>query len=430
MATSFFTSWALWEKMSFVLALAILVVFGIAYGKLVWTNRIVSQQEGKDEERRTAIEDTRQGSRMVVEGISHDIPFGVRAIQSGIQVDGIWISKDSASIPTRLKLGHLHTSSSDSSGNQGACPRTSQDSSQAAAHSTSSREKTTRREYEYGTLLADQRDTSAEVQDMRGYRPSYKPRRSSHLRYDSDGQISHNEETFSQLEGNAGAEVERNYPKVNRSRELENGTSSGATADNERCSGTESDVVLSINVQGREYGQLQSLSVQSSGAESSLETAKITPGGPSRSSLPARTSMAEYLPLPLKPSELEELDPFTASLADTTDTALQVKPLYARNARELTASGESQVPLLTHSRSVSPFIPGELHMNKSIRRVNSGFEVLPAGTFGGPSKPMGREVDEDEDNGEKRQCSKLQKKIRTSKSIRRPSGVFDGSCGV
>jgi hypothetical protein len=416
-----------------IMALAILVVFGIAYGKLSWKNRLLKKQEGEDEERQVEVEESQRSGQMVETRKSQDIPFGVRAIQSGIQVDGIWISKDSTPMPASLKLGHMRSSSSDRSGNQNpspgasplASPRASVDSSQGAVQSPSSRGRTLRRESDSETFLPDTRSMSTEVQDVQEHRPSYKPRRASHLRYDSYREANYNEYTLDQLEGKASEKRESAHQKRDGTREMENDQSSGAAADNERSSGSETDVTtLSGTKKLRTHDQRQSLPIQPSSAKSLLEIAKVASGRPPRASLPPQISEAEYLPVPLEPSKHEKFHPLTTSLSDAVDTALPFKPPYARTAAELTASGESQVPLLSHSRSPSPFIPGELHMNKSVRKVNSGFEVLPAGTFGVPSDFMGKGVDRDDDLGEKRQ-SKLRKKIRTSTSSRRPSGAFE-----
>jgi hypothetical protein len=401
-----------------VLALAILVVFGIAYGKLVWTNRLLKKQESEDEERRIAIEESRRNEQMVETRKSQDIPFGVRAIQSGIQVDGIWISKDGTPIPASLKLGHMRKSSSKHRGSQSTSPRASIDSSPAAVNSESTRGRTIGRERESRTLLPDHRSKPIDIQYVRGYRPSYKPRRWSHLRYEGHGETNYNEETIDRLEGKERVKTRRCLRKADRAPEMENDASSGAAGDNERFSGSEIDVTLASNTKA--HGQHQSLPVESSGGKSLSEIVKITSVRPLRSSLPIQSSKIEYLPVPLKPSENGKLDQIAVFLSNS-DTALPFKPPYARTARELTESCESQVPLLSHSRSPTPFIPGELHMNKSIRRVNSGFEVLPAGTFGVPSEFSGRGVDRDNQTGEKRQSNKLQKNIRNSTS----SGTFE-----
>ncbi|KAF9876439.1 hypothetical protein CkaCkLH20_05847 [Colletotrichum karsti] len=88
----FFKDWELWQQMTFVLACAIVIVFIIGFIKLWWTNRYMARIEIIDAEKRA------HASEMESTGLppprkQSDIPFGVRAIQSGIEVDGIWISR-------------------------------------------------------------------------------------------------------------------------------------------------------------------------------------------------------------------------------------------------------------------------------------------------------------------------------------------------
>jgi hypothetical protein len=70
-------------------------------------------------------------------------------------------------------------------------------------------------------------------------------------------------------------------------------------------------------------------------------------------------------------------------------------------------------------------------MNKSGRKVNSGFEILPAGTFRMPgsyhrdSTERENRWAREDDIGGKRGFNKLQKKDRTSVSSRRPSITLD-----
>jgi hypothetical protein len=59
--------------------------------RLWWTNRKIAKLELIDEERRVRLAEMRYCG-INARGIT-DIPFGVRAIQSGIQVEGIWISR-------------------------------------------------------------------------------------------------------------------------------------------------------------------------------------------------------------------------------------------------------------------------------------------------------------------------------------------------
>ncbi|KOS19081.1 hypothetical protein ESCO_000991 [Escovopsis weberi] len=91
MGAKFFIGWQTWEMLSFVLACAIVCVFAFGLGRLWYTNRKIERLELIDEERRVRLAEMRHcgiDTRAV-----NDIPFGVRAIQSGIEVEGIWISR-------------------------------------------------------------------------------------------------------------------------------------------------------------------------------------------------------------------------------------------------------------------------------------------------------------------------------------------------
>ncbi|KAM0353517.1 hypothetical protein ACHAPU_001529 [Fusarium lateritium] len=87
----FFIDWDLWQEMTFVLGCCIVLVFALGFIKLWWSNRNIRRLEIIDEEKRARV------SLMTHCGIDNmrtpEIPFGIRAIQSGIEVEGIWISR-------------------------------------------------------------------------------------------------------------------------------------------------------------------------------------------------------------------------------------------------------------------------------------------------------------------------------------------------
>ncbi|OLN95944.1 hypothetical protein CCHL11_05042 [Colletotrichum chlorophyti] len=87
-----FVDWELWQQMTFVLACAIGLVFIIGFVKLWWTNRYMAKLEIIDAEKR-AHQSEIESTGLAPPRKQSDIPFGVRAIQSGIEVDGIWISR-------------------------------------------------------------------------------------------------------------------------------------------------------------------------------------------------------------------------------------------------------------------------------------------------------------------------------------------------
>jgi hypothetical protein len=74
-------------------------------------NRFVKRQEIFDEEKRIKIKEMRESGIVVENRKGNSIPFGVRALESGIEVDGIWISRSNSPIPESLKLARACRSS-------------------------------------------------------------------------------------------------------------------------------------------------------------------------------------------------------------------------------------------------------------------------------------------------------------------------------
>ncbi|KAI7783828.1 hypothetical protein LA080_011301 [Diaporthe eres] len=93
---TFFVSWELWQQMTFVLAMGIVFVFLVGLMKLWWMNRHMKKIEELDAEkqvrtaqiRRSGLPTNNRRSR-----VGSEIPFGVKALESGVEVDGVWVAR-------------------------------------------------------------------------------------------------------------------------------------------------------------------------------------------------------------------------------------------------------------------------------------------------------------------------------------------------
>jgi hypothetical protein len=374
-----------------VLAVTISVVFVIGLVKLVLVNKVMKKQEIVDEEKRVRIEELRKSGQIVESRRSHDIPFGVRAIQSGIQVDGIWISQSNTPATSQLKL-----SSGGSTPHKISTPeaRSGHGSPDIRPMSKQSNQSSRMSEMEVLRRL-QQAAAVQEATEMGDNRASFKPRKASHLRHGSHGEF--DQTTLQQLEGTStpkNPQVHRPRPSSNRHAEAE---AESSAADNELSSGmsSHSDTSLSQNV----------------------HTAfEIRDNTPVKTSSQGRTTKTQS-PVPSKSSNIENVSGSKLSPSMPSPDPFQT-PLTSPNTRGSpipSGSNSSQVSP-GYPGTSSPFVPGELHVNKSSRKVNPGFEVLPAGTFKTPTdvKGKGIELDLNEDLEDQRQSSKLQKKPRTS----------------
>lgn len=417
---SFFKSWQLWQKMTFVLALAILAVFCAGFVKVMWTNRFVKRQRIVDEEKRAKIQELRKSGQFIEPRKSQDIPFGLRAIQSGVQVDGIWISGTRAPVRGSPKPGYGIGSSSESSEtiNHQSPDATSQHWTKgkppkhtwSGVYGGSTHLPMLSQEEELGSTAEPPSSTKSA-----GYN-TYKPRRSSYLRFGSYGETRYDEESLAQLEGAQNTKKQSNKkPNQESGKEDRDGdTSSGHGADNERSS-SESDSSF--------HHASEEQPVQRAVRLSALQISpKVVVSSSYRAPLRAQFSHGDYVPVlvddPLKSDRSAGPHRNPANGPSTANMTPRPRP-------------STEVPLLprTHYTPAKPqwesFVPGELHLNRSSRVVNSGFEVLPAGTFGTPSAFTGHgdqiRLPQVEEERARREPGKLQKKGRTSMQTGRKS---------
>ncbi|GIJ83984.1 hypothetical protein Asppvi_002817 [Aspergillus pseudoviridinutans] len=94
----FWVNWALWQKLSMVLAVLLAIVLIYAFCVLAYNRRMTRKHAAAE-----AYQRIERGTelRPVSTGGS-DIPFGARALEKGVQVDGIWISTSNTSSPAQL----------------------------------------------------------------------------------------------------------------------------------------------------------------------------------------------------------------------------------------------------------------------------------------------------------------------------------------
>ncbi|KAK3720426.1 hypothetical protein LTR37_003838 [Vermiconidia calcicola] len=94
MPKEFFSGWPTWEKLVFILACAIVVTVFLGCLKLAYTDwRLRKYSAVAEREKQEQTMHRQMSQRTRRSGRSEDVPFGVRAIESGIEVEGVWISR-------------------------------------------------------------------------------------------------------------------------------------------------------------------------------------------------------------------------------------------------------------------------------------------------------------------------------------------------
>ncbi|EPQ64614.1 Bgt-3683 [Blumeria graminis f. sp. tritici] len=394
----FFLSWELWQKMTFV---SISCVFLLGWIKLLWKVRSEKRHEIVDEEKRSKIRELKISGRSLESRGKPEIPFGVRAIQSGIQVDGIWISNPNTPVPSELNLVSIPNESSDESGSSDQ--RLSPSTLAPPRLRPKLRVRSLGRPDSYGGRRFP--ETLQDITEGSVARTTYKPRNSSHLRY-ADSHESE-PETIEQNDEKLSSKKKMQSPRIRVPPRVYIDADSSA-ADSERNSGTsdESDASLSqdpTTIDERRSltasGMLSTPSPTLQPSRGSLQRISTTPALPQNPSAETITSIGE---------------PFAAECT----RLLHSEPSQFQKHDDL----QFHLTLPFCDRVPSLSTPTDLHMNSNTRQVNPGFEVLPAGTFGKPAElSMPNEAAEqsnehrecDQKPTEKKTPAKLQKKPRS-----------------
>lgn len=444
--------WALWQKLSFVLACGLVFTILAGLAKL-WYDRVKLRKYAKVEKGKQAQTPEMIEAQPISEEPKEDVPFGIRAIESGIEVDGVWISRSntpvgsSRSSMTDVRLPRSNT------GSQLELPKTLLSSSRNS--STSNFGSTFDRAI---SGSAFDRAVSAEripTNDSRSPSPA-RDQPSSYRGLPPMAPTAHLSTLNSHRNSSALQALEG--PDTGSSARL-NGQISSSTSGNSRSS-NESDYMALP--EGRPFDAVYinpphaSLSVpvdprtdldllQSHRLSHVAETGQLTPRVRRPGQSGEWASVADNVRLPNEVTTANGVDYFVPqqktpsppprALATTqehvsgpsgsnyypTNPGKQPMPqLDTYTTQPLPQTYQPRGPQFEEEPSHYEVQTAQnsQHQSQVLRKVNSGFEILRPGTFGEPSSP-----EEDKPaEGEKRKSKRLQKRRTSSSASRdRPS---------
>ncbi|KAI9765271.1 MAG: hypothetical protein M1840_007470 [Geoglossum simile] len=226
---SFWNEIQVWEKMCLVLAVAIALTVFAGLGKVAWNHWTLRRYEAIAEAKKAHLREMRE-SRRIIQLQGEGIPFGIRAIEAGIEVEGVHISRPAT--PTVRHFRNVSNGSISSNGSKlgsSQIPALSRPTSDAAAPNTEqidasdagSRHQDGSSSATGGHLLTQQltNNTQPIARGALGDHPLYQspsssngtdsryvPRNSSHLRFSNQGPIA-DPDTLDRLEGQKGLDL-------------------------------------------------------------------------------------------------------------------------------------------------------------------------------------------------------------------------------
>ncbi|KAM0330023.1 hypothetical protein ACHAQA_004193 [Verticillium albo-atrum] len=389
---TFFISWDLWQQMTFCLGAAIALVFVAGYIKLFWTNRYLKKQEVIDEEKRAHVEEMRKTGLPASKKV-FDIPFGVRAIQSGIQVDGIWISRPSSPAGSRTRLVSTSTIVSEQANGKGKGVDPATSTSASSSRRTPSDGSIIEQPLAAGAL--NSHPNVPQLQAPRTYRPP-PPQRLGHSRSASQ------QDALRQLEGKSPTRpaVQTYVPTTAFNADLSD--DSGRAGDRSSVSSSDYETpdtskpsptpVSKYQTSGpRRPTQQRTGSSQSGGGipTNSYGSAYDTRVPSPSTSRVVQTPRTRQIPRTAQtPRDVQTPSPVETNPFATPEPRSSPEPAVG-----LLGDLEWQERVRQPMMPSPTFAPGDMHVNRSRRSVNPGFEVLPAGTFGTRQNSSGDETD-------------------------------------
>ena len=368
----------------------------------------------------------------------NDVPFGVRAIQSGIEVDGVWISRGNTPVPgspvslatrspQRPQRG-VHRSSTlasissipDLSIPQPAQPVAKPRSGRSTNASSRSVSPDSRFERSRGSSIVSH-------SPRRGVSPQpYRPRQSSHLRYSSGGFLSASEDDDVMTDPNTPPQ--HNLRSERTLNYTERYLSTYMLADVR--SGSESS--LSPEPYAGHYMPTKPSSTKVANRMSLGAPRTLSPTGISPTKGHDGQFSFERIPLDsIATPASTQIDPFLTPRESPTDYSKDyfsnsqsenvVESNPQTNQRQSVvvdgSSEEYEHSYLVHADASTP----NARNGDVIRKVNSGFEILRPGTLGQKNVEAPATYQPTGADSIKRQSRKLQKRLRSSTSTSRTS---------
>ncbi|KAL2043559.1 hypothetical protein N7G274_003866 [Stereocaulon virgatum] len=439
MPGAFFKSWALWEQLCFALGAGIVLVILLGCSVLIYNHWRLRKYTAIAATKATLTRQM-QHTPSARRRQGQEIPFGVRALEKGVEVDGIWISHSNTpanSVPgspelfPRTKAAHedlsTHRTSSASNMSHIEMPQPLHPHPAVMSPSGSNNKKSSPPS---DTRVPERTHKPPPTSDhQRRGQATYRPRRSSKLRY-SDSIDPEDSEAIEALEGRSwldgngkrpeGSESEFGYQ--DRSVSGSGSSSSGAyDASNHATPPKQPTAFLHPNY----------LNPPKRHARASYELSDIEPIGPSthdahvdeRGHLLVRNrcngmtvaydSAQDAVPIVRTTPHHETSDPFTTPDGTPPDHHLPAFGLGNDSADYRAQNIVSNEVTYTpgHAEPLNPF-DGNRQVRRSqiIRKVNSGFEILRPGSLDVPCQSTDSAKWTAEESGNKRQSRKLQKR--------------------
>lgn len=319
--------------------MSIAAVFCIGCAKLWYNNRLMRKQEILDEEKRARVSDMRKAGVPASAQRGVDIPFGVRAIQGGIEVDGVWISRQAT--PDGETKPRLQSTANliDTGADPNKKGKMADDLRSTTEQRGSQSDMSPFQQPAKAESFASTQSGPARQSELTGREPRH-PRPVNVL----------NEDTLRRLDSYSPPRTtfETYIPARSARRPSQRSSDS--------CSGDSTDSRPRSGVSGGSG---------SGRSHTSSRAVRVYTSGPRLDSRPSRASIPWGLP------EKDRSDHYESSGSGTPISQATYGGIHS--------------PSLPDQELPAPeptFGPGGSHVNKASRRVNQDFELLPAGTFG------------------------------------------------